>query len=217
MRFQTDLEKCCIASLAHQWMLCSEWVPSEWESKQPIKKHHNNPQVIHTSPAIIILWNKNMSACKKQIHHQGILNWRVWPKYQSIIHNTERSLLVNDAWFVHISLLIQMKWIFHWMIIYLWIVMFLISCLDSFWRHPFTAEDAFVSKWCNAAFLQICSDEETNSSTSRIAWGPADYENGFIIIYCKMNILISGTDEGACHSPLTALVFCGYLRRGRAC
>ncbi len=26
----SDLEKCSIASLAHQWMLCSEWVPSEW-------------------------------------------------------------------------------------------------------------------------------------------------------------------------------------------
>ncbi len=26
---RTDLEKCYITSLAHQWMLCSEWVPSE--------------------------------------------------------------------------------------------------------------------------------------------------------------------------------------------
>ncbi len=41
----------------------------------------------------------------------------------------------------------------------------------SFWRHPFTAEDPLVSKWCNAKFLQICSDEETNLSTSWMAWG----------------------------------------------
>ncbi len=27
--FLADLEKCSITSLAHQWMLCSEWVPSE--------------------------------------------------------------------------------------------------------------------------------------------------------------------------------------------
>ncbi len=33
----SDLEKCSIISLAQQWMLCSEWVPSEWESKQLIK------------------------------------------------------------------------------------------------------------------------------------------------------------------------------------
>ncbi len=41
----------------------------------------------------------------------------------------------------------------------------------SFWRHPFTAEDPLVSKWCNATFLQICSDEDTNSSASWMAWG----------------------------------------------
>ncbi len=27
----TDLEKWSSTSLAHQWILCSEWVPSEWE------------------------------------------------------------------------------------------------------------------------------------------------------------------------------------------
>ncbi len=41
----------------------------------------------------------------------------------------------------------------------------------SFWRHPFTAEDPLVNTWCNAKFLQICSNEETNSSTSQMAWG----------------------------------------------
>ncbi len=30
----------------------------------------------------------------------------------------------------------------------------------SFWRHPFTAENALVSKWCNAKFLQICSNKD---------------------------------------------------------
>ncbi len=38
----------------------------------------------------------------------------------------------------------------------------------SFWRHPFTAEDPLVSKWCNAQFPQFSSDEETNSW---MAWG----------------------------------------------
>ncbi len=47
----TDLKKCSIPSLAHQWILCSEWVPSEWESKQLIKSD-NNPQVIHTTPVL---------------------------------------------------------------------------------------------------------------------------------------------------------------------
>ncbi len=30
----------------------------------------------------------------------------------------------------------------------------------SFWRHPFTAEDPLMSKWCNAKSLQICSHDE---------------------------------------------------------
>ncbi len=36
----SDLEKCSISSLAQQRILCSEWVPSEWESKQLIKTSH---------------------------------------------------------------------------------------------------------------------------------------------------------------------------------
>ncbi len=30
----SDTEKFSITSLTHQWILYSEWVPSEWESKQ---------------------------------------------------------------------------------------------------------------------------------------------------------------------------------------
>ncbi len=33
---RTDLEKFRITSLAHQWILCSEWVPSEWTMKKNI-------------------------------------------------------------------------------------------------------------------------------------------------------------------------------------
>ncbi len=33
-----DLEKCNISALTLQWIHCSEWVPSEWELKQLIKK-----------------------------------------------------------------------------------------------------------------------------------------------------------------------------------
>ncbi len=36
-KMRTDLERFSIISLADQWILCSEWVPSEWESKQLIK------------------------------------------------------------------------------------------------------------------------------------------------------------------------------------
>ncbi len=44
---------------------------------------------------------------------------------------------------------------------YLWITVMFYELFElSFWRHPFSAEDPLVSKWCNAKFLQICSDEE---------------------------------------------------------
>ncbi len=57
-----DLEKFSIASLAHQWIICSEWIPSEWESKKLIKKHHNNPQVIHTTP------DPQLTSCEVKIY-----------------------------------------------------------------------------------------------------------------------------------------------------
>ncbi len=71
----TDLEKCSITSLAHQWILCREWVPSEWESKQLIK----NITIIHTTPVYQLMSCKVKSwVCNKQI---------LWSKYKSIIHN----------------------------------------------------------------------------------------------------------------------------------
>ncbi len=104
---RTDLEKCSIASLAQQWILCSEWVPSEWESKQFTR----------------------LESC-------GLL----WCFYQ----------------------------------------LFGLS----FWRHPFTAEDPLVSKWCT--FLQICSDEETSSS--HLSWGWAHFLQTFILRWTTLTI-----------------------------
>ncbi len=52
----SDLEKCSIASLSQQWMLCSEWVPSEWESDK-------NITIIHTTPV------KKRRQKLKQIHN----------------------------------------------------------------------------------------------------------------------------------------------------
>ncbi len=37
-----------------------------------------------------------------------------------------------------------------------------ISCLDSFWRHPFTAEDPLMSKRCDTTFLQIKFSSKLN-------------------------------------------------------
>ncbi len=84
---------------------------------------------------------------------------------------------LNGARSVQISLLIQIKLLEGSVIMdygltgklfWLWICFFTNTHLDcvlfvciyqlfglSFWRHPFTAEDPLVSKWCKATFLQI--------------------------------------------------------------
>ncbi len=50
---RTDLEKCYIKSLAHQWILCSEWVPSEWESKHLLKTSQQSTSNPHDSSSSI--------------------------------------------------------------------------------------------------------------------------------------------------------------------
>ncbi len=57
--------------------------------------------------------------------------------------------------------------------VYWWTVMVWITCgllwrfyqlLGlSFWRHPFTAEDPLVRKWCNATFLQNLMKKQTHT------------------------------------------------------
>ncbi len=59
----SDLEKCSIASLAQQCMLCSEWVPSEWESDK-------NITIIHSNPVHQLTSGEDKSCVyEKQIHH----------------------------------------------------------------------------------------------------------------------------------------------------
>ncbi len=55
----------------------------------------------------------------------------------------------------------------------MWITCGLLWCFYqlfglSFWRHPFTAEEPLVSKWCNATFLQIWW---RNKLIYILAWG----------------------------------------------
>ncbi len=81
------------SSVAQQWMLCSEWVPSEWESKQLIKTH--NPQVIHTTPVHQLTSGEDKSCTF--IRNKSIIktfltsNCRFQLKYESIIHNNASS------------------------------------------------------------------------------------------------------------------------------
>ncbi len=121
------LEKFSVTSLAHQWILCSEWVPSEWEFKQLIKTSQQSTSKPHnSSPSINVLWSKNLVVCKKKKKkkiHKGILPLKYLsiimlppvkksiPSCPFILKSNDICLelfwLVNVAGSVHISFLIQ--------------------------------------------------------------------------------------------------------------
>ncbi len=112
----SELEKCSIPSLAQQWILCSEWVPSEWESKQLIK-HHNNPQVIHTTPVhqLMSCEAKSCVFVNKSIKTFLTSNYCFWPKYEFIIHNNFSSsekvhLLLSSNIKIHPHICLKLFW-----------------------------------------------------------------------------------------------------------
>ncbi len=108
-------------------ILCSEWVPSEWD-----KKNNDNLKVIRLQ-SNVDLFLTNMQLFTSQ----------------------------DNNWWTGV----------------VWISCGLLWCLD--WRHPFTTEDPLVNKRIKAKFLQTSSDEETNSSTSWIAWGGVHFQQIF--------------------------------------
>ncbi len=63
----------------------------------------------------------------------------------------------------------------------------------SFWRHPFTAEDPLVSKWCNAEFINICSDKETNVSTTHLGRPEGKYIFSKIVVFGWTIALLQST------------------------
>ncbi len=78
-----------------------------------------------------------------------------------------------------------------------------ISCLDS--HSDGTHSLQTVSQWYNVTFLQICPDEETNSSTSWMAWGWVHYQQ----------VVIFGWTIPLSNSPGFALWPRVYILRSR--
>ncbi len=50
-----------------------------------------------------------------------------------------------------------------------------------FCRHPFTAEDQLVSKWCDATFFYICSDDAAKLIYILMTWGWEIFQQIFTI------------------------------------
>ncbi len=113
----SDLEKCSIASVSQQWILCSEWVPSEWEPNlSQILSYHNKPYINGKLIYSAFRWCINL--------------------------NFEKLTLMTG---------------------------FVVSCLDS--HSDGTHSLQMIYCWDSDAMLHFSkSDEETNSSTSWMAW-----------------------------------------------
>ncbi len=111
--------------LAHKWILGSEWVPSEWESKQLIRHHDWSTSNPNGSSQVNILWNEKLCVCKKQIHYFNFKpsllarknNYKIKLNNETIIYNNTsssekvQSLLSSNIkihqyyWFCYITVL----------------------------------------------------------------------------------------------------------------
>ncbi len=143
-------------------------------------------QLIHMTHVYqLISWSKKLHVSKKQTHHNIFLSESgercAWIKHclqtkpaQNVLNKiccrfscertTGGSVIIMDSHFGQ-----KRHWLMDWSHMD-YCEVFNLLFLLSFWWHPFTAEDPLVSKWCNAKFLQLWSDEETNSSTSWMTW-----------------------------------------------
>ncbi len=90
----------------------------------------------------------------------GLLHWR--KRYSALWPETIKCL---DG-FVSYKCTAFTSQDINWWTGLIWITCGLLWCFYqlfglSFWRHPFTAEDPLVSKWCITKFIQICSNKKT--------------------------------------------------------
>ncbi len=74
-----------------------------------------------------------------------------------------------------------------------WIIVIFFQLFElSFWRHPFTAEDPLVSKWCNAIFLQICSNDK--QTPLHLGWIEDDCNFNFCLNYSLNVFCVQGQE-----------------------
>ncbi len=90
----SGLEKCVSASVSHQWMLCSEWVPSEWESDKNITITHTTP--VHQFMSCEVkncVFIRNKSLIFKTV-------WLSWIVNSAWSFSPENAILWIDLYFI---------------------------------------------------------------------------------------------------------------------
>ncbi len=113
-----------------------------------------------------------------------LFHWRKrYYELRTRVLDESNILQVKMSWWMHFL----WKQLFtsedvNWWTGVVWIACGLLWCFISLfglsiWRHPFTAEDPLVSKWCNATFLQIWW---RNKLISWMAWRWINFQQIFI-------------------------------------
>ncbi len=116
----------------------------------------NSARFVHISLLIgttqLFNWNKNWITERKLVYFsQKHDEWWI------CLLKTQLFALQDVNWWTRVTLIsCGLMWCFYQQFGF------------SFWRHPFTAEDHWWES--NDPFLQICSNEETNSFKSWVAW-----------------------------------------------
>ncbi len=106
---RADLEICTITWLSHQWILCSEWVPSEWVLAGD-KKHHNQQLMSCETKTSIHLSIILLSSAKKKkvLSESGETKAQIkqslhWKTVQNSSEQICQWILRDNR-----------RWLFHW-------------------------------------------------------------------------------------------------------
>ncbi len=124
-------------------------------------------------------------------NRDGLLHWskRYYKLWTRILAKSNCVLKLKCLdWFVFTNTQLLASQGINWWTGVVWITCGLLWCFYqlfglSFWRHPFTTEDALVKNWYNAKLLQVCCHEESNSSTSWLAWGGVNFQQIIILVW----------------------------------
>ncbi len=160
------------------WSSCSAMDPLQWMGavRMRVQTADKNITIIHTTPVHHCFWLKFESSVHNIAYSsEKVISSESGEKYAQIKHCFQAKNCFKQIYWWILMRESNRGRTFSLEEALLWITCGLLGCFYylfglSFWRHPFTAEDPLVSKWCNATFLQICSHEETNSSTSWMSW-----------------------------------------------
>ncbi len=159
--------------------------PSEKNPSPVVISHQNPPKYFHLwTDIFIFLWfrwdtfllekaTSWMEVLYFSLKLEKAISWIKQVLYFSLKKQFEvKNFLIMDLFLINTELFASQD-VNRWAGV-MWITCGLLWCFYqlfglSFWRHPFTTEDPFVSKWCNDTFIRMFFDIETNSTTSWMA------------------------------------------------